>query len=129
MKKGFTLIELVAVIFILGAILIIVIPIVNDSITESKTSLSAEQIRQIESAARQWGVDNLSMQANTPVDINGNEVSEITIRKLQTTGYLDDKAIIDAESKEELSYSHKVCISYEDNQFVYEYKGSGACNG
>jgi len=129
MKRGFTLIELVAVIFLLGMILIIVVPIINDNLMESKSNLSTEQIRQIESAARQWGVDNLSIQESKPVDMNGNEVSEVTIRTLQTKGYLDDKAIIDAKTKEEISYTYKVCISYEDNQFVYEYKGSDSCNG
>ena len=127
MKRGFTLIELVAVIFILGAILIIVVPIVNDSITESKVSLSSEQVRQIESAARQWGVDNLVIQNDKPVDKKENEVSEVTIKTLKSEGYLDDKAIIDAKTKEEIINSYKVCVEYRDHQFVYEYKGSDSC--
>lgn len=124
MKKGFTLIELVAVIFILALILLIVVPIINDQITKSKGNLSSEQIRQIESAARQWGLDTLNIENNNPVDKNGNVVSSVTIRELQKTGYLDDKSIIDAKTKEEIELGTKVCVSYEDNQFVYEYKGS-----
>lgn len=124
-KKGFTLIELIAVVFILALILLIVVPIINDQLTKSKGNLNAEQTRQLETAARQWGLDNLIINGDKPSDKNGNEVSFVTIRELQKTGYLDDKSVVDAKTKEELDLATKICITYEDNQFVYEY--GGAC--
>lgn len=117
MKKGFTLIELIAVIFILALILLIVVPIVNDNITKSKINLSEEQIRQIEMAARQWGTDKLSIKDGAPSE------HSVTIRTLQKDGYLDDKGIIDAKTKKEVPLTTKVCITYESNQFIYEFKG------
>ncbi len=122
-KKGFTLIELVGVIFILAIILLIVVPIINDNITKSKSNLSTEQIRQIESAARQWGMGNLSIKDNKPVNSNGNEISFITISDLQKSGNLEDKAIIDAKTKKEANPDTKICITYSDNQFNYEFEG------
>lgn len=115
--KGFTLIELIAVIFILALILLIVVPIINDNISKSKLNLSEEQIRQIETSARQWGIDNLTVKDGASSE------SFVTIRTLQKEGYLDDKGIIDAKTKEEVPLSTKICITYESNQFVYEYKG------
>lgn len=121
--KGFTLIELIGVIFILAIILLIVVPIINDNITKSKSNLSVEQIRQIESAARQWGMNNLSIKNNKPVNSVGTEINHITIGDLQKSGNLDDKAIIDAKTKKEANPETKICITYSDNQFVYEFEG------
>lgn len=123
MKKGFTLIELVGVIFILAIILLIVVPIINDNITKSKSNLSSEQIRQIESAARQWGMNNLSLKDNKPVNSIGSEIQFITISDLQKSGNLDDKAIIDPKTKKEANPETKICITYADNQFNYEFEG------
>jgi len=49
------------------------------------------------------------------------------LEELQTSGYLDDKAIVDATTKEEID-GYVVCVDYENNQFVYEYVGEGECN-
>lgn len=123
MKKGFTLIELIAVIFILALVMLIVTPIINDNILKSKTNLNTEQIRQIESSARQWGVDNLIIKENKPALKNGTSISSVSVRDLQTSGYLDDKTIVNILTKEELGDDKKVCITYENNQFIYEYEG------
>jgi type IV pilus assembly protein PilA len=117
MKNGFTLIELLAVIFLLSLILIIVMPVMNDTINKSKTNLSDEQITEIEFAAKQWGLDNLSLTDGSP------NYNYVTIKELQNSGYLDDKSIISTKTKEEIPYDTKVCITYDDNQYIYEFKG------
>lgn len=124
MKKGFTLIELIAVIFLLALIMLIVTPIINDNILKSKTNLNSEQIRQVEDSARQWGIDNLIIKEEKPALKNGTIITKVSIRDLQTSGYLDDKTIVNILTKEDISESVNVCITYENNQFVYEYDGS-----
>lgn len=123
MKKGFTLIELLAVIFILGLILLIIMPSIVDILNRTKTKLNDEQISQIENAARNWGLTNVV------IDEYGNISPEsVTIEELQNSGYLEDGEIKDLFDKSSIDPSEaKVCISFYDNQYIYEYRSSGDC--
>ncbi len=122
MKKGFTLIELIAVIVILGFILLIIIPTITDVLNDSKQKLNDTQQEQIVVAARNWGLENVSLnEDNTPTK------TEVTIATLQNEGYLEDKEIKSLLDKKAIDTKSKVCITYENNQFVYEYKGLGDC--
>jgi len=47
MKKGFTLVELIGVVVLLGAILLIIVPVVNNSLKEGKQDLLNSQIENI----------------------------------------------------------------------------------
>lgn len=59
MKRGFTLIELMAVIFILGIISTIAVIAVDKTIKDNKEKLYKAQIGTIEDAARTWGVKHI----------------------------------------------------------------------
>ena len=54
-NKGFTLVELLAVIVILGIILLVVMPSVTGILNRSQNRLNDEQEQAILNAARQWG--------------------------------------------------------------------------
>ncbi len=58
MKKAFTLVELTAVLVILGVLLMIIIPIVNNSINESKQRVYDEQIDRVINEAIKYSVNN-----------------------------------------------------------------------
>ena len=58
MKKGFTLVELLGVIIILGVIALIAFPIVNKSIKSSKEKALEQVINNIEKAAYEYSVKN-----------------------------------------------------------------------
>ena len=58
-NKGFTLVELLAVIVILGIILLVVMPSVTGILNRSQNRLNDEQEQAILNAARQWGTSNL----------------------------------------------------------------------
>lgn len=117
MKKGFTLVELLAVIVLLGMVLFITVPIVTNILGSARSSLDNEQKEMIVMAARNWGVVNAS----------SNTKGYVTIKELQTSGYLSDSKVKDLVNKTDLSLNSKVCIKYENNQYVYTYKGSEAC--
>ena len=57
-KKGFTLVELLAIIVILAVIALIATPIVKDSIANSKEQALKETINSIERAAYNYGYQN-----------------------------------------------------------------------
>lgn len=122
MKKGFTLIELLAVIVILGIILMVVMPSITGIMNRTQTRLNNEQKNAVVSAARQWGVSNLS-EKNGKIYVNNTEKDFVTIGELKNSGFLEDKKIQDMVDRGEVSSDTKICINYENYQFVYEYEG------
>ena len=122
MKKGFTLIELLAVIIILGLVLLIVVPNVTKILNRTQTRLNTEQKAAVENAARQWGVSNL-IYTDGKITYNKKEKNYVTIDELQTSGFLEDKEIQDMTDREKLEGDTKVCITYKNNQFIYEFDG------
>lgn len=58
MKKGFTLIELLAVIVILAVIALIAVPLISDSISNSKYNSFEETKRNVASSAELYFVNN-----------------------------------------------------------------------
>ncbi|MEG0826542.1 MAG: prepilin-type N-terminal cleavage/methylation domain-containing protein [Bacilli bacterium] len=81
-NKGFTLIEVIGVIIILSIIILTVVPIVLDSLSDSKETLFKTQIEEIESAAKAWGVLNSN---NLPKE-EGNAV--ITLLQLKLSNLI-----------------------------------------
>ena len=122
MKKGFTLIELLAVIAILGVVLLIVMPSVTGILNRTQNRLDNEQQSAVVNAAKQWGTVNLS-ENNGKIYYNDSEKKFVTIKELQDFGYLEDKTIKDLTDKGDVPDSTKVCISYKNYQYVYEYDG------
>ena len=101
-KKGFTLVELLAVIIILGILGLIVVPMVNDTIKEQKEKLYNRQLETIQSSAEGWSTKN----------------SDTT---LVNDGYLKNKDIKDPRNNKIMSGC--VSISYDEahSQYVYDY--------
>ncbi len=121
-NKGFTLVELLAVIVILGIILLVVMPSVTGILNRSQNRLNDEQEQAILNAARQWGTSNL-LEDNGKIYLDGVEKKYVTLNELQTSGFLEDKTIQDMTDRGEISKNTKICISYKNYQFVYEYDG------
>ncbi len=65
MKRGFTLVELLAVIAILGIILVIVIPSVSNIMDDRKQDLYNTQVNEIEKSARQYVATNPDVISDT----------------------------------------------------------------
>lgn len=77
-EKGFTLVELLAVIVILGIIVAIAVPAIGNIIEESRTKADEAEIQLIVDAARLYEIQD------------GNTIP-VTVDELETAGYLDER--------------------------------------
>lgn len=118
MKKGFTLIEMMTVIVLLGVIALIVFPTVNSMIKQSKEKLYNDQIEKIKTASEKWAYDNISILPNQ----DGDSVT-ITLLDLKRGGYLP-LDIRNPKTNELFSNGTSVVITYEANDYVYSIEGS-----
>lgn len=64
-KRGFTLVELIAVIVLLSAILLIIIPVVEKSLKEGKQQLFNNQIESIKTSLATWASENKPKNGET----------------------------------------------------------------
>ena len=113
-KNGFTLIEVLAVIIILGVIGLIVMPVVTNSLKESKDELLEVQLTNIKEAAKTWSADNVDK-----LPIVENDSKNITLEKLQTEGYIDED--IKNPKTDELFNGKAVCVNIKFNGKKYIY--------
>lgn len=84
-RNGFTLVEVLAVIIILGIIGVIIMPAVTGSINDSKDELYDMQVSNIVEAGKTWSADNLNSLPTTVGD-----VKKVSLKELQEDGYIDE---------------------------------------
>ena len=116
-RRGFTLVELLGAIVILALLSLIAIPVVTNSVKKNKEKLYDIQIKNIESAAKAWGSDNLNLLPDE------GEYITISLSELQESGYVD-KDIKNPKTGEALE-DFSITICNVDNQ--YTYKKDGKC--
>lgn len=114
MKRGFTLIELMAVIAILGIIATISIISVDKTIKDNKEETYKAQIATIEDAARTWGVKHIK-------EIPDNDGESISVPLL----YFKNEGIIASDFKnpktnKPFNDDLYVDISYEGGMYKYK---------
>ena len=114
MKRGFTLVELMAVIIILGVVGLIVVPIISGQLKEGKNKLYETQIKNIEASARMWSADHISY---TP-SVEG-EVFNIYLSVLKASGLIDTE-IKNPKTNELFPNDLKIEISYKNNGLNYK---------
>lgn len=113
-KKGFTLIELLAVIAILALLGSIIIPIINKDISRSRETLYQQQIKNIETAARQYGASHLGELPSSSSD----EDIKITLQTLIDGGYISD-GIVNPKTRQKFPNSTPITISYQNGKLIY----------
>lgn len=86
MKKGFTLVELIATLVILSIIALIVTPNILVSIREYKLQVYDTNIKAIEGASKNWATDNIELLPETDA-----ESLLISIEELVDGSYIDEK--------------------------------------
>ena len=112
MKKGFTLVELLAVIIILGAIFAITFPLVTDNIRKTEEKAFNLQKEQIIAAAK-------DMVIKEYVVIPDKQSITLYVGELKRKGLLPIK-MINAKTKLTISNESNVVISRENNSHSYD---------
>lgn len=103
-KKGFTLVELLAVVIILALLALLTSTAVTKLVKDSKEDLYNTQIALIKSAAESWGADNL-------LDLpDSGECSYLTLADLKGYGLIDSD-ITDPRNNEPFSDDLKIKIT------------------
>jgi prepilin-type N-terminal cleavage/methylation domain-containing protein len=67
-KQGFTLIEILVVVAVMGLVVGIAIPAFMKSRTQARKQVCIENISQIESAKQQWGLEMQKKEGDIPGD-------------------------------------------------------------
>jgi prepilin-type N-terminal cleavage/methylation domain-containing protein len=114
MNKAFTLIELLAVIILLGVLSLIVTVTVNGTIKENKQNACEIQIENIKSGAESWASKNV-------FSLPSEEGSSIvkTLKELKDEGFVD-KDIKNPKTNQLFSDDIKITITRIDNNYEYE---------
>ena len=113
-KKGFTLVELLAVLVVLGLVAAICYPMVTKTIATQKEKLGKEQKNRVISAAKNYVASN----------VLGDEEC-ITVAELQSSGFLEAGDIEDPNSGGTLNGGVKIVWDDSNNQYTYTYVSSG----
>jgi prepilin-type N-terminal cleavage/methylation domain-containing protein len=114
-KRAFTLIELMAVVIILGIITTLTVTSVNYSIKTSRYKLYLEQIKRLEAGVSAWATNNSSL---LPTDSEG--IVFFSVSRLKDEGIIDSEIIIDPRNESELDGC--MTIKYDNLNQQYEYK-------
>ena len=123
MKKGFTLIEVLAIIVILGIIASIIGVSVSGTLDSSKKKSYQQQVHNIEKAASMWAVENIQLLPSTGT-------CTISIEDLYSSGYLPNVPK-NPVTNGEMSGKVEVYYYAEKNQYTYtyvDYSSAPACN-
>ena len=113
MKKGFTLVELIGVIIVLGLIALIALPPILNAIREKESEISEASEEIIYNATSLYVSDN----SNSFPKTNGNTFC-VTLDTLTQGDYLPD-VVYDAVSGDEVLLTNMVEVKYEQDRFSY----------
>ena len=115
-KKAFTLVELIAVVSILGLLALVVYPSIASVIKNAKEGAYKDQVIVIEKAAKSWSVDNADKIKDD------GEVYNLGVNDLLNGGYISNDTIKDPRNSSKTLSGH-VEIKYDSNykQFIYKY--------
>ncbi len=115
-KNGFTIVEILAVIVVLAAVMALVIPNLTESSSKAKNKLYDTKISMIEKAAILYAQDNYNLLVGN--DTNITIIRTINSDDLITTGYYvadketdTDNKIIDPRTNQELNVDIEITIN------------------
>ncbi len=115
-NKGFTLVELLGVIVILGIIAVITVPIIQSTIIDNTNKAYEEQVDSFEKAAKNYvGQDIYNMTKCQTQQCN------VSLKELQEAGLLPSGDIKNPKTDQNFNLSNVVKITYDGTNFDYIY--------
>ncbi len=112
--KGFTLVELLAVIIVLGAISLVVIPSVQRSVNRSGEQAYEVQVSNIEDAAKNWAADHIDSLPD-----HGKTVT-ITLEDLMQGNYVEQD-LENPKTKKPFAKDTKIIIKNINENYTYKF--------
>lgn len=113
-NKAFTLIELLAVIILIGVLSLIATVTVNNTIKENKQKSCNMQIENIKTGAKNWASKNaFSLPSNE------NESITLTLKNLKDLGFVS-KDIKNPKTNELFDDNIIITITKKENDYSYE---------
>ena len=127
MKRGFTLIEMLATIVIIGIIALVAIPVVTNAVEDAKIEVAKRNIENLEDIInRKIAIDLLKGKNNEKSYIYTNGVSTSKDLDKAFKGQRPDEAIIHVNEEGKVEYAiyyedMKVCASklYNSNEYTF----------
>lgn len=112
-KKAFTLVELIAVMILLGVLGLIATITISNELKENKETMYNIQIDNIKRSAQNWASSNVF---SLP-DEDGQSII-ITLGELKQQGFSED--VVNPKTNEQFLDTLQIKISLVENSYVYE---------
>lgn len=96
-NKGFTLVELLAVIIILGLISLVAVPAVSHLLKENKENAYESKKDMLLSQAKMYTKENRNYLYDSDKTYNGYVCNNITVQELINTGYINESKLKDGK--------------------------------
>ena len=115
MKRGFTLVELLAVLILLGVVSLIAIPSIGKILNRSREKARESTKNELIQAAKNYYADNIR---ELPDDGSHKCLS---VSEIEESGYISNDDIVDPTTEEKLTGYVKIYFDNTYNQYTYEY--------
>lgn len=113
-SRGFTLVEVLGIIVVLGIIAVIATPVVQGTIEKNREKMFDVIMEQLTDSAKDWAAKNASQLPN-----DNNEYLDVSLGDLKTNGVLKIN-VQNPKSNNVFSDESFVRITRNNNNFTYE---------